>query len=64
MAVEIRTNGKNFAAGVPKALFDLPNALQFDVAKDGRFLIQTPAEQQRKDVPVTLVTNWLAGLKK
>jgi hypothetical protein len=35
----------------------------YDVAKDGRFLIPTPVEQAA-GVPITVVTNWEASLKR
>jgi hypothetical protein len=38
------------------------NAIWFDVGKDG-FLIPVLAEQAR-GVPITVVVNWQAGLKK
>jgi len=34
------------------------------VSKDGRFLIQVPVDQASANVPLTVVTNWQAGLKK
>jgi Tol biopolymer transport system component/predicted Ser/Thr protein kinase len=63
MAVEVKNGGK---FGVPRALFDtrlggLPFA--FDVSKDGRFLIPTLVEQAAS-VPMTVVVDWTAGLKK
>jgi Tol biopolymer transport system component len=66
MAVEVK-GGAKFEAGVPKPLFDArygagPNGW-FDVSKDGRFLIPTPAEQAA-NVPMTVVVNWTAELKK
>ena len=64
MAVEVKGDGKSFQASVPKALFEVAAASQFDVNKDGRFLIQVPVEQARTNVPLTVVVNWQAGLKK
>jgi hypothetical protein len=67
MAVEIR-GGSNFEHGAPKPLFDtrlssLPIDLsRYDVSKDGRFLI--PLQIEAANVPVTVVVNWAAGLKK
>jgi hypothetical protein len=60
--------GAKFEAGLPKPLFDtyLPaNVLNvlFDVSKDGRFLMPIQLEQTAS-VPMTVVANWTAGLKK
>jgi eukaryotic-like serine/threonine-protein kinase len=64
MAVEIKGTGGNPEAGIPKALFDVrSNPTAFDVAKDGRFLIAAPV-QQNTSAPLTVVVNWIAGLKK
>jgi hypothetical protein len=66
MAVEIKTPGGKFQASVPKPLFDvrpLPVNAKFDVSKDRRFLIPTLVEQSA-NVPMTVVLNWQAGLKK
>ncbi|HSP69937.1 MAG TPA: protein kinase [Bryobacteraceae bacterium] len=65
MAVEIKP-GAQFQAGVPKPLFDVQlgaNNASFDVSADGRFLIATPVEQGTT-VPMTVVLNWQAALKK
>ena len=67
MAVQIR-DGAAFEAGVPKPLFDVRlsgaiNNTGFDVGPDGRFLIPTVVEQPAA-VPITVVVNWLARLKK
>jgi Tol biopolymer transport system component len=66
MVVQVK-DGVKFEASVPKALFDVHtvNGLNFvfDVSKDGRFLIPTPVEQSAS-VPMTVVVNWTAGLKK
>ncbi len=64
MAVEITGAGTGFKAGVPKPLFEVAAQRDFDVSKEGRFLIQVPVDQTKKSVALTLVTNWQAGLKK
>jgi Tol biopolymer transport system component len=64
MAVEVKGEGKSFQASVPKPLFEVAALAQFDVSKDGRFLIQVPVEQAPTNVPLTVVLNWQAGLKK
>jgi len=64
MAVEIR-GGTKFDFGVPKALFDvrMDAAAWFDVSKDGKFLIPSQVEVAAT-VPMTVVVNWQAGLKR
>jgi len=64
MAVEVKGDGAKFEAGVPKALFDVRQSAQFDVSKDGRFLIHVPVDQAATNVPLTVVVNWQAALKK
>jgi Tol biopolymer transport system component len=64
MAVEVKGDGKSFQASVPKPLFQVAALAQFDVSKDGRFLIQVPVRQAATNVPLTVVVNWQAGLKK
>ena len=67
MAVEIQAAGERFEAGLPRFLFQtkprrLPGA-QYDPTPDGqRFLVNALVETGEQ--PVTLVQNWLAGLKK
>jgi hypothetical protein len=68
MAVKINTSGGKFQPSVPLPLFDvrmlegiIPN---FDVSKDGRFLIPTVVGGASNNVPITVVLNWQAGLKK
>ena len=70
MAVEVKNNSARFEAGVPKPLFDIQianansaNNAWFDVNKDGRFLIPTGAERP-SGLPITVVINWTAALKK
>jgi len=65
MAVEIKP-GAQFQPGVPQALFDMrlgTSNPSYDVGADGRFLVATPVEQAAT-VPMTVVLNWQAGLKK
>jgi len=62
MAVEVKAEGQ---FGVPRPLFTAPLRsydTQFDVSKDGRFLIPTGSEQSAR-TPMTVVVNWAAGLK-
>jgi eukaryotic-like serine/threonine-protein kinase len=64
MAVDVKGSGKNLQAGAPKALFEVPLSVPFDVSSEGRFLIQAPVNQGAASVPLTVITNWQAGLKK
>ena len=67
MAVEIR-GGPKFDRGVPKPLFE-PVGLgtgefaPYDVSKDGRFLMALSVNSS-PIVPMTVVVNWPAALKK
>ncbi|HJZ82238.1 MAG TPA: protein kinase [Pyrinomonadaceae bacterium] len=70
MAVDVKLEGSTFEAGVPKALFQTnvagyPNPRNvYDVSADGRrFLIITPLEEI-SSTPITVVTNWNAGLTR
>jgi Tol biopolymer transport system component len=67
MAVEIK-GGPKFDRGAPKALFDTlglgtGDYGAYDVSKDGRFLMSLSANQSAA-VPMTVVVNWPAALKK
>ena len=63
------TLGATLQVGVPKALFSIPASAQrhsFAPASDGqRFLVSTGAGTgDGKTIPITVVLNWQAGLKK
>jgi hypothetical protein len=64
MSVEVKAEGKKFDAGVPKVLFNVPGQAQFDVSKDGRFLIHVPQPQAATNVSLTVLVNWRSALKK
>ncbi len=64
MAVTVKTGGRNFEADAPRALFSVPGKYQFDVGKDGRFLIQVPQGQPNDSVSINVVVNWQSALKK
>jgi eukaryotic-like serine/threonine-protein kinase len=58
-----------FEAGTPVALFDAHMApsvdFNYDVTTDGKlFLIDTIGDSGAASPPLTVVTNWQAGLKK
>ena len=59
----------SFEAGTPLALFEAHMApstgFNYDVTADGkRFLINTRPDSSASSPPLTVVTNWTAGLKK
>jgi Tol biopolymer transport system component len=65
MSVEIDTS-RGLRAGSPRLLFQLPEGAGFgwDVTADGeRFLVNVPVIKS-SSVPLNVVVNWTAGLKK
>jgi len=64
MAVELDAS-RGLRASTPKALFPLPEgAFNWDVSGDGeRFLVNVPVIKS-SSVPLSVVVNWTAGLKK
>jgi serine/threonine protein kinase/Tol biopolymer transport system component len=64
MAVGIE-GGPKLVRGTPKPLFEthLPTNGRYDVTNDGRFLIPTQIESTGS-VPMTMIVNWPADLKK
>jgi hypothetical protein len=71
LAVPIAETGATLTPGEPVTLFptrivgggvDNTNGPQYDVAHDGRFLINT--ELDRDNAPITLVMNWNPAAKK
>jgi eukaryotic-like serine/threonine-protein kinase len=66
MAVEVRTKGATFEAGVPKQLFAVaPGSSYWDVTADGKkFLVPVPSGPPSARTPITVVLNWQADLKK
>ena len=69
MAVDVKTE-PSFEAGGPKALFEAGTEglgeQVYDVSADGqRFIVNTSSQSGRgSTIPVTLVTNWKATLRK
>jgi Tol biopolymer transport system component len=62
MAVTVKTQEATFAPGTPAALFQTHmaqglNKPQYDVARDGRFLINTELESNSTE-PIHLLLNW------
>jgi hypothetical protein len=71
IAAPITVTGTTLAPGAPAMLFptriwlggvDLQQGWQYDVAPDGRFLINT--ELEGAAAPITLVMNWNPESKK
>jgi hypothetical protein len=69
------TNGAALEFGTAVPLFKanllggpvpaIPWRTQYDVAPDGqRFLLNEPLEDGYAHAPITVVTNWMAALKK
>ncbi len=68
MAAPITVSGARLAAGTPVKLFqtriaggveDAQQGREYDVAPDGRFLINTVPESAA--APITLILNWHPG---
>jgi hypothetical protein len=64
MAVPVKISGRDFEAGAPRALFSVPGHYQFDIGKDGRFLIQVPHAQAADSLSINVLVNWQSALKK
>ena len=67
MAVPIKSGPSSFEPGLAVPLFDakVTGFFPYDVAPDGRFLLQVAADSAPSSVsPVTVVLNWQAVLKK
>jgi eukaryotic-like serine/threonine-protein kinase len=66
MAVDVKANGAAFEIGIPQQVFQSPLDYGWDVTSDGkRFLMSVlPQGQQAAQVPITVVLNWPALLRK
>lgn len=68
MAVSVDEKADDMSLGSPRALFHLVNNAEisgpFDVTRDGRRFLITETNFAAGTVPLTLVTNWDAELKK
>jgi len=60
------TGGPTFEPGVPMPLFDthVTGFMPYDVAPDGRFLINTMPADATSRSSITVVVNWFASLEK
>jgi hypothetical protein len=64
-AAEVGAKGGSFEAGQVTPLFGGLSSLVYDVGTGGqRFLAVMPPEQSTEAQPLTVVQNWVAGLKK
>jgi Tol biopolymer transport system component len=65
MAAPIRLTKTSVEAGKPQALFEVPADTRFQVSRDGqRFLIAMPVEGAAAAAPLTVDTDWRAGVLK
>ena len=68
IAVNVEETGGKISLGVPRTLFRLSSPyatyLGFDVTSDGRRFLLSTMNFPTASVPLTLVTNWTAELKK
>ena len=66
MAVPIRLTETSVESGKPQALFEIPGGdTRFQVSRDGtRFLIALPVEGAAAASPLTVDTEWRAGISK
>ena len=67
MAVPVKSTAATFEPGAAVALFqtDTRGFFPYDVAADGRFLIDTGTDGGTADSsPITVVPNWTGGLQK
>jgi Tol biopolymer transport system component len=74
MAAEVHATGAAFEVGAPKTLFKpqilgglgggAVSAWRYAVSKDGQRFLMNVAMEESAAVPVTVVTNWTAELKK
>jgi hypothetical protein len=68
MAVDVRSDGATFEAGVPKPLFEVRLGTttlrnRYVVSRDGRRFLMNLLAEETTTPPYTVVLNWAAGLK-
>jgi serine/threonine protein kinase/dipeptidyl aminopeptidase/acylaminoacyl peptidase len=65
MAVEVKT-GARFEHGIPRALFEarISGTSYYDVSPDGKRFLMILAQDDAAAASLTVVLNWLAGVKK
>jgi hypothetical protein len=66
MSVPVKISATTFEPGVPIPLFETNTSgfLPYDVAPDGRFLINTITGASTNSSSITVLLNWEARLKR
>jgi serine/threonine protein kinase/Tol biopolymer transport system component len=69
MGVEINHQGATLDIGAARVLFDVRpgnpiSGYQYDVTSDGQHFLVNTSLEQKVSSPITVVINWMAGLKK
>jgi Tol biopolymer transport system component len=67
MAAGINGKGSSIEVGAVKPLFQthmVGNRHEYDVSADGQRFLVNSAPEQEASAPITVVLNWIAGLKK
>ncbi len=66
MVVPIRLTERSVEIGAPQTLFEMPaSAQRFQVSRDGqRFLVVVPVDGKSTSTPLTVDTDWEAGLRQ
>ena len=62
MSVPVEADASGFRAGSPVALFKDDRLQSFDLTADGQRFLALITPEAERDTPLTLVTNWHAGL--
>jgi dipeptidyl aminopeptidase/acylaminoacyl peptidase len=61
----LRFDGDAVRVVESRAMFPMPPFLEdFDVSRDGTAIVMTRYLEVRRSNPVTIVTNWMSGLRK
>jgi hypothetical protein len=63
MAVPVRLD-PTFQAGSPATLFPVPNIIMYQVSADGQKFLVNAASGEQASPAYTLITDWMALLKK
>ncbi|HET6373649.1 MAG TPA: protein kinase, partial [Candidatus Polarisedimenticolia bacterium] len=62
MSVAVRSQGATFVADSPRPLFKAAASVDGDVSADGERALLVIRPEEARSLPVTLITNWTAGL--
>jgi Tol biopolymer transport system component len=63
-SVTVRATGATFEADAPRLLFPEPLMVDGTVTPDGRRFLLAVRPETDQNLPVTLVTNWMSGLRR